>query len=124
MNEELDQIEKNQTSELVPRPKNKNVVGTKWTFRNKLNEDGKVVRNKEILVCRGYAQIEGIDFEVTFSQVSRLEAIIMFLQFACFKIFKVYQMDFKFAFLNGNLEEEIYRENLEGFILSKNQDYV
>jgi hypothetical protein len=66
MNEELDQIEKNQTWELVPRPKNKNVVGTKWIFKNKFNEDGQVIRNKERLVCKGYAQVEGIDFEETF----------------------------------------------------------
>ena len=57
MNEELDQIQKNQTWELVPRPKHKNVIGTKWVFINKLNEDGKVVRNKERLVCKGYAQV-------------------------------------------------------------------
>ena len=58
MNEELDQIEKNDTWELVPRPKNKNVIGTKWVFRNKLNEDGQVTRNKARLVCKGYAQIK------------------------------------------------------------------
>jgi hypothetical protein len=58
MNEEFDQIEKNDTWELVPRPKNKNVIDTKWVFRNKLNEDGKVTRNKARLVCKGYAQIE------------------------------------------------------------------
>ena len=55
MNEYLDQIEKNQTWELVPRPKNTNVIGTKWVFRNKVNEDGKVIRNKARLVCKGYA---------------------------------------------------------------------
>jgi hypothetical protein len=75
MDEELDQIEKNDTWELVPRPKNKNVIGTKWVFKNKLNEYGQVTRNKARLVCKGYAQIEGIDFEETFSPVSRMEAI-------------------------------------------------
>ena len=69
MDEELDQIYKNETWELVPRPKNKNVIGTKWVFRNKLNEYGKVTRNKARLVCKGYAQIEGIDFEETFAQL-------------------------------------------------------
>jgi hypothetical protein len=66
MDEELDQIEKNDTWELVPRPKNKNVIDTKWVFRNKLNEDGQVTRKKSRLVCKGYAQIEGIDFEDIF----------------------------------------------------------
>ena len=63
MEEELDQIEKNETWELVPRPNNKNVIGTKWVFINKLNEGGKVVRNKERLVYNGYAQVKCIDFE-------------------------------------------------------------
>ena len=83
MNEELDQIEKNDTWELVPRPKDKNVIGTKWVFRNKLNEDGQVTRNKARLFCKGYAQFEGIDFEETFSPIARMEAIIMFLAYAC-----------------------------------------
>ena len=73
MDEELDQIEKNDTWELVPRPKNKNVIGTKWVFRNKLNKDGHVTRKKDRLVCKGYAQIEGIEFEETFSPVARME---------------------------------------------------
>jgi hypothetical protein len=55
MDEELDQIEKNDTWEFVPRPKNKNVIGTKWVLRNKLNEDGQVTSNKARLVCKGYA---------------------------------------------------------------------
>jgi hypothetical protein len=75
MDEELDQIEKIDTWELVPRPKDKNVIDTKWIYRNKLNEDGQVTRNKAILVCKGYAQVEGVDFEETFSPISRMEAI-------------------------------------------------
>jgi hypothetical protein len=90
MDEKLDQIEKNDTCELVPRPKNKNVIGTKWVFRNKLNEYGHVTRNKARLVCKGYANIEGIDFEETFSPVARMEAIHLLLAYACSKIFKVY----------------------------------
>jgi regulator of extracellular matrix RemA (YlzA/DUF370 family) len=118
MNEELDQIEKNQTWELVPRPKDKNVIGTKWIFKNKLNENGEIIKNKARLVCKGYSQVEGIDFEETFSPVARLEAIRMFLAFACFKNFKIYQMDVKSTFLNGTLEEEVYVEQPEGFLLS------
>ena len=58
MEEELDQIDKNETWELVPRPRNKNVIDTKWVFRNKMNEDGQVIRNKSRLVCKRYAQIK------------------------------------------------------------------
>jgi hypothetical protein len=110
MDEELDQIEKNDTWELVPRPKNKNVISTKWVFRNKLNEYGQVTRNKARLVCKGYAQIEGIKFEETFAPVSRMEAICLILADACSKNIKVYQMDVKSSFLNGELEEEFYIE--------------
>lgn len=79
MDEELDQIERNDTWELVPRPHDKNAIGTKWIFKNKLNENGEVIRNKGRLVCKWYAQQEGIDFEETFALVDRLEAIRMFL---------------------------------------------
>ena len=72
IDEELYQIEKNKTWEIVPRPKRKNVIGTEWVFKNKLNEDGHVVRNNGRLVCEGYALLEGIDFEEIFSHVARL----------------------------------------------------
>ena len=124
MNEELDQIEKNQTWDLVPRPKDKNVIWTKWVFKNKMNEDGQVVRNKARLVCKGYAQVEGVDFEETFSPMARLEAIRIFLAFASYKRLKVYQMDVKSAFLNGYLEEEVYIEQPEGFQLTDKRNYV
>ena len=124
MNEELDQIEKNDTWELVPRPHNKNVIETKWIFKKKLNENGDVVRNKARLVFKGYTQQEGIDFEETFAPVARLEAIRMFLAFSSFQQIKVYQMDVKSAFLNGDLEEEVYIEQQEGFILGNDANLV
>lgn len=62
----------------------------KWVFRNKLNEDGTIVRNKERLVCKGYAQVEGIDFEETFALVARLQAIRTFLSFLVYKGFTLY----------------------------------
>ena len=84
MNEELEQIEKNNTWELIPRPHDNNIIGTKSIFKNKLNENGEVIRNKGRLVCKGYAQQEGIDFEETFAPVARLEAIRMFLALSSF----------------------------------------
>jgi hypothetical protein len=90
MNEELDQIEKNNTRELVPRPEDNNVIGSKWVFKNRMNEKGQVVRNKARLVCKGYAQVEGRDFYKKFAPMAILEAIIMFLAYPCNKNFKVY----------------------------------
>jgi hypothetical protein len=115
MNEELDQIEKNDTWELVPSPLDKNVIGSKWVYKNKMKEQGNIVRNKDRLVCKGHAQIEGLDFDETFAYVARLEAIRMFLAYACHKKIKFYQMDVKSTFLNGDLKEEVYMEQLEGF---------
>jgi hypothetical protein len=105
MDEDLDQIEKSDTWELVPRPKNKNVIGTKWVFRNKLNKDGHATKNKARLVCNGYSQFEGIYFEETFSPIARMEEIRPILAYACSKNIKLYRMDVKSTFLNGDLEE-------------------
>ena len=103
MHEELHQFIRNDVWELVPRPKGVNVIGTKWIFKNKSDEHGTVIRNKSILVAQGYAQVEGIDFDETFAPVARLESIRMLLAIASHLNFKLYQMDVKSAFLNGNL---------------------
>lgn len=124
MKDEIGQIEKNETWELVPRPEGKNVIGGKWIFQNKLDESGKVVRNKARFVCKGYAQQEGVDFGETFAPVARLESIRMFLAYTSFKKFTVYQMDVKTTFLNGYLEEEVYMEQPEGFESSEHLDHV
>ena len=108
MEEEIKQIEKNKTWSLVPRLDNKNVIGTKWVFRNKLDENGEITRNKARLVCKGYAQEEGIDYGETFALVARMEGVRTLLAYATYKGFKVYQLDVKSAFLNGILEEEVY----------------
>ena len=100
------------------------MIGTKWVFRNKLDENGQVTRNKARLVCKGYAQIEGIDFEETFDPMARMEAIITILAYACSKQIKVYQMDVKSTFLNGELEEEVYIEKPQGFLLLQHQEFV
>ena len=124
MYEELDQIEKNHTWELVPKPHDKNVIGTKWVFKNTLNKNGEVIRNKSRLIWKGYAQQEAIDFEEKMSPVARLEAIRMFLSFSIFHNFKVYQMDIKSTFLNGDPEEEVYIEQPEGSILRNDKNIV
>ena len=115
MQEELNQFEKNKVWKLVPPPEDKNVIATKWVFRNKMDEQGVVVRNKSRLVAKGYSQQEGIDYDETFVPVERLEAIRIFLAFAAHSYFKVYQMDVKSAFLNGELAEEVYVAQPPGF---------
>lgn len=115
MNEELKQFERSKVCNLVPRPKDHSIIGTKWIFRNKLDESGTIVRNKATLVAQGYNQEEGIDFDKTSAPVARLEAIHMLLAFAYFRDFKLYQMDVKSAFLNGFINEEVYVEQPLGF---------
>lgn len=101
-----------------------NIIGTKWGFRNKLNENGEVVRNKAIIVCKVYSQEEGIDIEEKISPMARMEAIIMVLVFSVYKDFKVYQMDVKSTLLNGESEEEVYMEQPEGFQFSDQSNMV
>ena len=124
MKEEIEQIEKNKTWTLVPRPTDKNVIGTKWVFRNKLDENGEITRNKARLVCKGYAQEEGLDYGETFAPVARMEGVRTLLAYASYKGFKVYQMDVKSTFLNGIFEEEVYIEQPEGFVDENNKDKV
>ena len=107
-----------------PDPRIHNVIGTKWIYRNKLDEDGQIIRNKARLVAQGYTQIEGIDFGETFAPVARLESIRIMLAFANHHNIKLYQMDVKSAFLNGNIEEEVYVAQPPGFEDSKNPDMV
>ena len=100
---------------MVLKPKDRTIIGTKWVFRNKLDEQGTVTKNKERLVVQGYNQEEGIDYEETFAPVARIEAIRILIAFATFMKFKLYQMDVKSAFLNGYLKEEVYVMQPPGF---------
>ena len=115
MQEELNQFERNEVLELVPRPNNQSVIGTKWVYRNKMDENRIIIRNKARLVAQGYYQQEGIDYEETFAPVARLEAIRMLLAFTCHKNFILYQMDVKSSFLNGFINEEVFVEQPPGF---------
>ena len=100
------------------------MIDTKWVLKNKMNEQGEVIRNKARLIWKGYSQQEGIDYEETYAPIARMEAVKMFLAYATNKNFEVYQMDVKLAFLNGEIEEEVYIEQLEGFPLIEEKDMV
>nr|GFB64981.1 hypothetical protein [Tanacetum cinerariifolium] len=93
---------------LVDLPHGKRAIGTKWVFRNKKDERGIVVKNKARLVAQGYTQDEGIVYEEVFAPVARIEAIRLFLTYASFMGFMVYQMDVKSAFLYETIKEEAY----------------
>ncbi|GJU45772.1 copia protein [Tanacetum coccineum] len=86
----------------------KRAIGTKWVFRNKKDERGIVIKNKARLVAQGYTQEEGIDYDKVFAPIARIEATRLFLAYASFKDYVVYQMDVKSAFLYGKIEEEVY----------------
>nr|GEW85469.1 putative ribonuclease H-like domain-containing protein [Tanacetum cinerariifolium] len=100
---------------LVDLPYGKRAIGTKWVYKNKKDERGIVVRNKARLVAQGRTQEEGIDYEEVFAPVARIKAIRLFLAYASFMGFMVYQMDVKSAFLYGPIKEEVYVCQPPGF---------
>ncbi|GJW17474.1 putative ribonuclease H-like domain-containing protein, partial [Tanacetum coccineum] len=103
---------------LVDLPKGKHAIGTKRVYRNTKDERGIVVRNKARLVAQGYTQEEGIDYDEVFAPVARIEAIRLFLAYASFMGFIVYQMDVNSAFLYGTIEEEVaWYETLSTYLL-------
>ena len=108
MHEELNNFTRNEVWTLEERPKGARVIGTKWVFRNKQDDQGVVVRNKARLVAKGFSQVEGLDFGETFAPVARLEAIRILLAYASHHEMKLYQMDVKSAFLNGFINELVY----------------
>ncbi|GJU31762.1 putative reverse transcriptase domain-containing protein, partial [Tanacetum coccineum] len=108
MQDELLQFKLQKVWTLVDLPNGKRPTGTKWVYRNKKDERGIVIKNKARFVAQGYTQEEGIDYDEVFAPVSRIEAIRLFLAYASFKDFVVYQMDVKSAFLYGKIEEEVY----------------
>ncbi|GJY13115.1 retrovirus-related pol polyprotein from transposon TNT 1-94 [Tanacetum coccineum] len=124
MQEKLNQFVANNIWELVPLLISQSVIGTKWVFRNKLDENGIVSRNKARLVAQGYNQQEGIAYDETYALVARLESIRILLAIACANDFKLYQMDVKSTFLNGCINEEVYIAQPPGFIDFQKPNYV
>ena len=115
MQEELAQFQKLQVWTLVDLPVGEYAIGTRWIFKCKRDDRGVVTRNKARLVVQGFNQQEGIDYNEVFAPVARLEAIRLFLAFAAFKGFKVYQLDVKSTFLYGKVREVVYVNQPPGF---------
>nr|GEV16530.1 retrovirus-related Pol polyprotein from transposon TNT 1-94 [Tanacetum cinerariifolium] len=124
MLEELNEFERLEVWELIARPYQVMVITLKWIYKVKLDELGGILKNKACLVTRGYRQEEGIDFEELFASFATLEAIRIFLAYAAHKNMVVYQMDVKTAFLNGNLWEEVYVSQPDGFVDLDNPNHV
>ncbi|GJU20456.1 retrovirus-related pol polyprotein from transposon TNT 1-94 [Tanacetum coccineum] len=124
LQEELNEFERLEVWELVPQPGKIMVITLKWIYKVKLDELGGILKNKARLVARGYRQEEGIDFEESFALVARLEAIRIFLAFTAHINMVIYQMDVKTAFLNGNLWEEVYVSQPDGFVDPDNPNHV
>ncbi|GKA18624.1 putative ribonuclease H-like domain-containing protein, partial [Tanacetum coccineum] len=124
MQEDLNEFECLEVWELVPRPDKVMVITLKWIYKVKLDDLGGILKNKARLVARGYRQEKRINFEESFAPVARLEAIRIFLAFAAHMNMVVYQMDVKTVFLNGNLWEEVYVSQPDGFVDPDNPNHV
>ncbi|GJU46315.1 putative ribonuclease H-like domain-containing protein [Tanacetum coccineum] len=124
MQDEIHEFDRLEVWELVPRPVYVMVIALKWIYKVKLDEYGDVLKNKARLVAKGYRQEEGIDFEESFAPVARIEAIRIFIANAATKNMIIYQMDVKTAFLNGDLQEEVFVSQPEGFEDPDNPTHV
>jgi len=121
---EYQSLIENKTWNLVKLPDNRSVIGCKWIFKVKYGNHGQVERFKGRLVAKGYSQKYGIDFDETFSPVVRFDSIRALLAFAVQKKMLIHQMDVVAAFLHGDLEEVIYMEQPEGYVIPGKEDMV
>ncbi|KAK2398761.1 putative mitochondrial protein [Trifolium repens] len=124
MQEEMNAIEKNKTWHLVEKPNDKEAIGVKWVYKLKHNPDGSIQRAKARLVVKGYAQQPGIDYSETFAPVARLDTVRTIIAVAAQKGWNLYQLDVKSAFLNGELKEEVYVQQPQGFVTKGQEEKV
>ena len=124
MDEEMAALYENETWDLVSLPESKNVIGCKWVYKVKHNSDGSVSRYKARLVAKGYAQTYGIDYEETFSPVAKMATVRAIIAVAASKNWVLHQMDVKNAFLHGDLQEEVYMEQPQGYEDERHPHYV
>eukprot|EP01018_Ginkgo_biloba_P031117 Gb_21340 [translate_table: standard] len=124
MKEEMNALEKNKTWDLVELPKDKKVVSCKWVYKLKKGANDKVQKYKARLVAKGYSQKEGIDFHEIFSPIVKLVSIRVVLALVALLDLELEQLDVKTTFLHGDLDEEIYMEQPEGFIQDRKRRFV
>ncbi|GJZ80330.1 retrovirus-related pol polyprotein from transposon TNT 1-94 [Tanacetum coccineum] len=124
MQNEIHKFDRLEVWVLVPKPIGVMIIALKWIYKVKLDDYGDVLRIKVQLVAKGYRQEEGIDFEESFATFARIEAIRIFIANAATKNMIIYQMDVKTAFLNGDLQEEVFVSQPEGFEDPNNPTHV
>ncbi|GKE03752.1 ribonuclease H-like domain, reverse transcriptase, RNA-dependent DNA polymerase [Tanacetum coccineum] len=124
MKVELDSINRNNTWELTTLPKGHKAIGLKWVFKTKKDANGNIIKHKARLVAKGYIQEHGIDFKEVFAPVARMETIRLLLAIAANNKWEVHHLDVKSAFLHGDLKEEVYVTQPEGFITRQDQGKV
>ena len=124
MKSEMGSMYDNQVWTLVDLPEGRKAVENKWIFKKKTDVDGNVTVYKARLVVKGFRQIQGVDYDETFSPVAMLKSVRILLAIAAFFDYEIWQMDVKTAFLNGNVEEELYMVQPEGFIDPKDAGKV
>lgn len=115
MKHEISALQENATWTLVPLPSHKRPIGCKWVYKIKLKADGTVERYKARLVAKGYSQIEGVDYNETFAPVAKMVTVRVLLTVAAVHRWHLHQLDVNNAFLNGELEEEVYMLLPPGF---------
>jgi hypothetical protein len=124
MTEEYQSILKNDVWDVVPRPEGKSVVTSKWIYKIKHVVDGSIEKYKARFVARGFSQIEGVDYDETFAPVARYTSIRSIIALVASMGWKLHQMDVKTSFLNGEIEEEVYIEQPEGFVMHNKKSHV
>ena len=116
MKSEMDSMYTNQVWTLVDPPEGIKPIGCKWIFKKKTDREGNVITYKPRLVAKGYRQKQGVDYDETFSPIAMLKSIRILLDIASHYDYEIWKMDVKTTFLNGNLTEEVYMTQPEGFI--------
>ena len=124
MKSEIGSMYENKVWTLVDLPDDRRAIENKWIFKKKTDANGNVTVYKARLVAKGFRQIQGVDYEETFSPVAKLKSVRIMLAIAAFYDYEIWQMDVKTAFLNGNLKEELYMMQPEGFVDPKGANKV
>ena len=123
-NSEYDSLRKIDTWDIVPLPKGRKAIGSRWVFRVKETQDGEIERYKARLVAKGFSQKYGVDYEETYAPVAKFTSIRIVLSLAAKYTLKLHQMDVKTAFLNGGLDEDIYMAQPDGYVDADRPEYV